>query len=59
MIVEVLEIDQGKTLSVTSEGMTDEHAQSMLANLEASECRFIVFPTERQMLTWRALVEGT
>ena len=58
MIIEILQIDQGKTTSETSEGFTPEQCQTQQARLRKAGGRFVIFPTRCQMMAWRgSLVE--
>ena len=59
MKVEVLDIDQGETISVSTEGMTAVEASELVISLEQSGRRFTVFPTKDQLAIWRSFVAGT
>lgn len=59
MQVQVLKVDQGKTVSVSSEGMTPDEIRALQKSLEDAGGRYVIFPTTDQMLIWQALVAGT
>ena len=59
MVVEILQIDQGKTVSETSEGLSLSKCETQRKRLVKAGGRFVIFPTLQMLNAWRHSVEET
>ena len=55
--VQVSDLDQGVTLCATSDGVAESVIERLVQILNQHDQRHVIFPTEKQMLSWLKAVE--